>query len=155
MPKKFYETDSNCQSHKHYFGINLEPYFCKRTILLMQTIVVYVEKNSRLQKQFLKFMLKMFYEIGSIGQSHKKNFGINLRHAFCKLYRFIAIQQILLLFIKWARLQKSVSKYFQLKHSANFKYPPSITYKTFFSLCDDMDTVWPCQTFSPQSNICG
>jgi len=40
-----------------------------------------------------------------------KLFGINLLNFFCKLDRFIAMQQILLMFIKWSSLQKSVIKF--------------------------------------------
>jgi hypothetical protein len=41
------------------------------------------------------------------GQSHK-TFLYKFTNSFCKLDRFMAIQQVLLLFIKW--FEKSVSK---------------------------------------------
>jgi hypothetical protein len=45
------------------------------------------------------------------GQSYKTFYGVNLLTLFCKLYLFIAMLKILLVFIKWSSLQKIVSKF--------------------------------------------
>ncbi len=55
-------------------------------------------------------MPKKFYEIDSMGQSHKNYFGVNLLTHFCKLDRFINVNIIFMCCEKiW--LFKRVSKF--------------------------------------------
>jgi hypothetical protein len=49
------------------------------------------------------------------GRSLKTFFGVNLLALYCKLHLLTAMQQILLMLVKWSSLHKSVSKFTQKK----------------------------------------
>ncbi len=57
-------------------------------------------KWSNMQNRVIKFTLVV---------NLIKRLGVNLLTLFCKLDLFLAMHQILLMFIKWSSLQKSVS----------------------------------------------